>query len=87
MKRKDFLSSSVSLFTIAALPGLAENKISSSWGKDNDEENVLPLIPPYLEKGDSIGITSPAGYITLEEIQPSIKLIESWGYKTRIGET
>ncbi|MGZ5218725.1 MAG: S66 peptidase family protein, partial [Chitinophagaceae bacterium] len=87
MKRKDFLSSAVSIFTIPALPGLAENIINRSRGKNNDDESLLPLIPPYLEKGDVIGITSPAGYITLEEIQPSIKLIESWGYKTRIGET
>lgn len=87
MKRKDFLSSSVSLFAIAAVPGVAGKIINSSGKKDNDEESVLPLVPPYLKKGDSIGITSPAGYITLEEIQPSIKLIESWGYKIRVGET
>lgn len=86
MKRKDFLSSTASLFAVAALPHFTEKIINSS-GNRKDEENILPLIPSYLKKGDCVGITSPAGYITLEEIQPSIKLIESWGYKVRIGET
>lgn len=52
-----------------------------------EEDNVAPIIPSYLKKGDYIGVTSPAGYITLEEIQPSISLMESWGYKIRVGET
>src|SRR4029077_13305620 len=46
-----------------------------------------PIIPPYLQNGDSIGITCPAGYITLQEIQPAIQQIESWGFKIRIGDT
>ena len=83
MKRKDFLSSSVSLFAGANLPYFAEK----TFENEKDTESVIPLIPPYLKRGDIVGITSPAGYITLEEIQPSIKLIESWGYKIRIGET
>lgn len=86
MKRKDFLSSSVSLFAGAALPSFTEKIISTSE-KQNEEENVLPLIPPYLKKGDTIGITSPAGYITLEEIQPAIKCIEGWGFNIQIGDT
>ena len=45
------------------------------------------IIPPYLKPGDTIGITSPAGYITSDEIQPAIKQIESWGYKIKIGST
>lgn len=45
------------------------------------------LIPPYLKRGDIIGITSPAGYITLTELQPAIQQMESWGLKIRIGNT
>ena len=86
MKRKDFLNAASSLFATAALPLFTEKTINR-FEKDKNEENILPLIPPYLKKGDYVGITSPAGYITLEEIQPSIELIESWGYKVRIGET
>lgn len=85
MKRKDFLSSSVSVLASSVLP-------MGTWtsGKnDNDEHTseALPVIPAYLRKGDQIGITSPAGYISLEEIQPSVQLMESWGYKIQIGES
>jgi len=45
------------------------------------------LIPPYLKTGDTIGITCPAGDITQKEIQPAIQQIESWGFKTKAGNT
>jgi muramoyltetrapeptide carboxypeptidase len=83
MKRRDFLGSSAALFAGAGSPLL--EKITD--GRLINDETVLPVIPPYLKKGDSIGITSPAGYITLDEIQPSIKLMESWGYKIKVGDT
>jgi muramoyltetrapeptide carboxypeptidase len=86
MKRKDFLSSSASLFAGAVLPPLTE-KIINTTDNCKTGNDILPLIPPYLKKGDYIGITSPAGYISLEEVQPSINLIENWGYKLKIGET
>jgi muramoyltetrapeptide carboxypeptidase len=86
MKRKDFLSSSASLFAGAALPPFTE-KIINTTDNCKTGNDILPLIPPYLKKGDYVGITSPAGYISLEEIQPSINLIESWGYKVKVGET
>jgi muramoyltetrapeptide carboxypeptidase len=44
-------------------------------------------IPPYLNPGDVIGITSPAGYITLAQIQPAIQLLGSWGFNIQIGNT
>ena len=44
-------------------------------------------IPPYLRRGDTIGITSPAGYITHQEIQPSVQQIQGWGLKIQIGAT
>jgi muramoyltetrapeptide carboxypeptidase len=50
-------------------------------------KNSPLLIPPYLKAGDSIGITCPAGDITVKEIQPAVQLIESWGFSTIIGST
>jgi len=44
-------------------------------------------IPPYLKQGDTIGMTSPAGYISLAEIRSSVELIESWGFKVRVGQS
>lgn len=55
--------------------------------KTQSPEERSPVIPPYLKTGDIIGITSPAGYIGFEELQPAIKVIESWGYRVKIGET
>lgn len=43
--------------------------------------------PPYLQPGNTIGITCPAGFALLETIQPSINLIQSWGYKIQLGNT
>ena len=43
--------------------------------------------PPYLQPGNTIGITCPAGFSLLETIQPSIDLIQSWGYKVQLGTT
>ncbi|MFN5333662.1 MAG: LD-carboxypeptidase, partial [Bacteroidota bacterium] len=45
------------------------------------------IIPPYLQKGDIIGITAPAGWINLEDVQPAITVIESLGYKVKLGKT
>lgn len=45
------------------------------------------IVPPCLRRGDTIGITSPAGYITLPELQPAIALMQGWGFNCRVGET
>lgn len=43
--------------------------------------------PPYLKSGDTVGITCPARKISLEEIQPAIDVLESWGLRVIIGDT
>ena len=45
------------------------------------------IIPPYLKDGDTIGITSPAGYITEKEILPAVQQLQSWGFKVKTGST
>lgn len=85
MKRKNFLGTLTAGMGII-IPGTTmANKILDSSDILNDDE--MALIPPPLQKGDTIGITSPAGYITLEEIVPAVRQFEAWGYKVRIGET
>lgn len=44
-------------------------------------------LPPFLKPGDTIAFTSPAGYVSQEEIEPARKILQSWGYQVRIGET
>lgn len=80
MKRKHFLSFMVSAGL--TLP------VHASLG--NTEELIFDLPvqqPAYLKAGDVIGITCPAGFITSTEILPAIALMESWGFKIKIGKT
>ena len=78
MDRKKFLGASVSLM---AGMTISFNKSLASF---NSEETIYRE-PAYLKAGDLIGITSPAGYITAQELKPAISLMESWGYKIKIG--
>jgi muramoyltetrapeptide carboxypeptidase len=80
MQRKQFLGFSASLISGVALP---LKKLIDA----NDDEETVYLKPPYLKPGDTIGITSPAGYITEEEIRPAMLVMEGWGYKIKIGTT
>ncbi len=75
MKRQEFLS---------LVPGIAG--LSFSTGNFDEPEPKL-LVPPFLKTGDKIAITCPAGWITLEEIQPAIRQMESWGLVVRVGMT
>lgn len=44
-------------------------------------------IPPYLQKGDTIGITCPAGFMAYERIEVCVKTLAKWGYKVKVGKT
>ncbi len=80
MKRKQFLSA---MLPAAALlqpaPAIAAQK--------NNDEDTQSIIPPYLKKGHTIGITCPSGYITMEDIQPAVAKIKEWGFAVKIGNT
>jgi len=45
------------------------------------------IIPPYLKKGDTIGIVCPAGFMPLEKAQTCIDTLQQWGYKVKVGKT
>lgn len=81
MNRKLFLSSVITAgAALSVQPLLAALPV-----KDNDK--AKPKVPAYLKAGDLIGITSPASSMSLAEIQPSVQLMESWGFKTVTGKT
>ncbi len=44
-------------------------------------------IPPYLKKGDTIGVTCPAGYMAAEKAQTCIDTLQQWGYQVMVGKT
>ncbi len=77
MKRQEFIAGFIT--TVAAWPAIAKQLPDITAGKF--------VSPPYLKKGDTIGITSPGGYIKTADIQPAIKEIERWGYNVHIGDT
>ena len=78
MNRKHFLSSIIPLSAVLTATGSTALI---------DEPDMPFKIPPYLKKGDTIGITCPAGYITLQEIQPAVTKMQEWGYAIKIGDT
>lgn len=45
-------------------------------------------IPPYLKKGDTIGLVCPSGYLPVEKVSECIRVLnEEWGYTTKVGDT
>jgi muramoyltetrapeptide carboxypeptidase len=80
MNRKNFLSS---LLTIGAA-----GPVLAATPSPLEAQSPSPLvIPPYLRPGDMIGITCPAGDITAKEILPAVQLIQSWGFRIKVGDT
>lgn len=45
------------------------------------------IIPPYLQPGDTIGITCPAGFVSNERIAYAVEVLKRWGFNVRIGKT
>lgn len=43
--------------------------------------------PPYLQKGDTIGIVCPAGFMAAEKVQTCIDTLQQWGYRVKLGNT
>lgn len=80
MNRKKFLSSL--LVSGAAVPAWAAVEDTNG-----DGELLNPIVPRYLKPGDTIGITCPAGSITLEEIQPAMVQMVEWGFNIKVGDT
>ncbi len=78
MNRKNFLSSIIPLGVTLS---------TSASHILVDEIDATFKIPPYLKKGDTIGITCPAGFITLEDINPAILKMKEWGFNIKIGTT
>ncbi|WP_448700386.1 LD-carboxypeptidase [Mucilaginibacter sp. AW1-3] len=79
MNRKHFISSLATAGAALSTTPLWAASAAPTTGRRKHK------IPPYLQPGDTIGITSPAGYISLNEIQPAVQLMESWGFKVLTG--
>ena len=47
----------------------------------------MAKIPPYLKKGDTIGLIAPAGYMPFEKMETCVNTLQDWGYTVKLGET
>lgn len=46
------------------------------------------ITPPYLEKGDTIGLVCPAGFMDEEKVEECMRVLtEEWGYQVKKGKT
>lgn len=45
------------------------------------------VIPPYLKKGDTIGMVCPAGFMAPEKWQRCVQTLQEWGYGVELGAT
>jgi muramoyltetrapeptide carboxypeptidase len=54
---------------------------------DTASQPLFSRTPKYLQPGDTIAVTCPAGPVEKGEIQNCITALESWGFKTKIGHT
>jgi muramoyltetrapeptide carboxypeptidase len=60
--------------------------ISLSFKKNSGLKPII--IPPYLRKGDTIGVVCPAGYMDRKKMATAVRVIENdWGYRVKLGKT
>ncbi len=78
MNRKNFIAS--------VLPLVAVTAAGKAAVLSNDPEAAVK-IPPYLKKGDVIGITCPAGFISFDDIMPAAIKLQEWGFAIKMGST
>ena len=78
MNRKDFLSAVVPFAAVATTFAQPSTSLPQTPPKK---------APPYLKKGDTIGLTCPSGFISASECQAAITKMQEWGFKIKIGNT
>ncbi len=44
------------------------------------------ITPPWLKKGDTVGIVAPASYVKAEELSQFLSVLDSWGLKAAMGK-
>ncbi|MEO8172954.1 MAG: LD-carboxypeptidase [Sediminibacterium sp.] len=80
MNRKKFLAS---IGSVSALLLTDVSKASAAIGGRTKKI----ILPPYLQPGDTIGITCPSGFVLEKDIQPAVEQIKKWGFEVLEGTT
>ncbi|MBN9352285.1 MAG: LD-carboxypeptidase [Chitinophagaceae bacterium] len=47
----------------------------------------MATIPPYLKKGDTIGLVAPAGFMPEKKFQVCVQTLQNRGFKVKMGKT
>ncbi len=47
----------------------------------------MSIIPPYLRRGATIGITCPAGFVSEERVHFAVETLKLWGFEVVVGST
>lgn len=45
------------------------------------------IIPPYLQKEDTIGIICPSGFMPMEKVHTCLQVLQNWGFNVKVGKT
>ena len=45
------------------------------------------IFPPYLKKGDTIGMVCPPGFMAADKVETCVATLHRWGYRVRLGAT
>jgi len=74
--RRRFIKSLVAGTTVTALA-----PINIAWKDIEPTADIFKILPKHLEKGDTLGLVSPGGFITEEQLAETIKTVEKLGFK------
>lgn len=78
LNRKKFIQS------IAGITALSLFPASNVFSQENNvnQEKPVKIFPPSLKEGDLIGLVTPSGVITEEQLNETISKVEALGFKT-----
>ena len=82
MERREFIKFSG---TIAVGTAIAAGCSSISQTEEYEDREIIK--PPKISKGDKIGLITPGGFISEEDLQDSIDNLEKLGYRPVYNET
>jgi len=77
MKRREFIRNSTLLTGVATISGI--NTVHGN--PENKASQPTKIKPSRLRKGDTVGLITPAGYISDEQLEEAIENIEALGFK------
>ncbi|MCF8380875.1 MAG: LD-carboxypeptidase [Bacteroidales bacterium] len=79
LTRKNFIKTTGLISALSIIPGI---KAFSQDDLQKAKQIPEKIRPKRLEKGDTIGLVTPAGVITEDQLKETIEKIENFGFKT-----